>query len=102
MPRETFLYHANMNHRPAGDHLGRSVQEVSLWSTEQRLQANPFLGREQQGAKVAEITPLVAAIAEICNHPGDLTIRLNNSEARVKCAASIGVRKRLAEPWNAI
>jgi hypothetical protein len=57
MPPKTFLDHANMNHRPAGDHLGRSVQEVALWPTEHRLQANPFIGREQRGVKVKQITP---------------------------------------------
>ena len=44
---------------------------------------------------------LVAAIADIRRDPGDLTHRLNNADARVHRAASIEVRKRLAEQWNA-
>jgi malonate decarboxylase gamma subunit len=43
---------------------------------------------------------LVAAIADIRENPGDLTSRLNNAEARVHRAASIEVRRRLAEQWN--
>jgi hypothetical protein len=31
----------------------------------------------------------------------DLTIRLNNAEARSNRAASIEVRKKLAQQWNA-
>jgi malonate decarboxylase gamma subunit len=41
-----------------------------------------------------------AAIADIRKHPGDLTSRLDNAEARVHRAASIEVRRRLAEQWN--
>jgi malonate decarboxylase gamma subunit len=44
---------------------------------------------------------LVAAIADTRAHPGDLTSRLNNPEARVHRAASIEVRRRLAEQWDA-
>jgi len=40
------------------------------------------------------------AIADIRKHPGDLIIRLNNAEAMVTRAASIEVRRRLAEQWN--
>ena len=43
----------------------------------------------------------VQAIAEIRNHPGDLTLRLNNAEARANRAASIEVRRRLAVQWDA-
>lgn len=43
---------------------------------------------------------LAAAIAGVREHPGDLTSRLDNAEARVHRAASIEVRKRLAEQWD--
>ena len=43
---------------------------------------------------------VVAAIADIRKHPGDLTSRLDNAEARTHRAASIEVRRRLAEQWN--
>jgi biotin-independent malonate decarboxylase gamma subunit len=42
---------------------------------------------------------VAAAIADIRKNPGDLTSRLNNPEARVHRAASIEVRRRLAEQW---
>jgi malonate decarboxylase gamma subunit len=44
---------------------------------------------------------LAAAVADVRKHPGDLTGRLNNPEAKVHRAASIEVRRRLAEQWNA-
>ena len=44
---------------------------------------------------------LVAAIADIRKNPGDLTSRLNNPDAKIHRAASIEVRRRLAEQWNA-
>ena len=44
---------------------------------------------------------VAAAIADIRKHPSDLTSRLHNAEARVNRAASIEVRRRLAEQWNA-
>jgi malonate decarboxylase gamma subunit len=44
---------------------------------------------------------VTAAIADIREHPGDLTSRLNNPEARAHRTASIEVRRRLAEQWNA-
>jgi malonate decarboxylase gamma subunit len=43
---------------------------------------------------------VAAAIADIRKHPGDLTRRLDNTEARAHRAASIEVRRRLAEQWN--
>jgi malonate decarboxylase gamma subunit len=43
---------------------------------------------------------LVAAITDIRANPGDLTSRLNNSQAKIHRAASIEVRTRLAEQWN--
>jgi malonate decarboxylase gamma subunit len=43
---------------------------------------------------------VAAAIADIRNHPGDLTSRLDNAEARSHRAASIEVRRRLAEQWD--
>ena len=43
---------------------------------------------------------VAAAIADVRKHPGDLTSRLDNAEARVHRAASIEVRRRLAEQWN--
>jgi malonate decarboxylase gamma subunit len=43
---------------------------------------------------------VVAAIGDIRQHPGDLSSRLNNAQARVHRAASIEVRRRLAEQWN--
>ena len=52
-----------------------------------------------QIAKVRE--RLAAAIADIRENPGDLTSRLNKPEAKVHRAASIEVRRRLAEQWNA-
>ncbi len=44
---------------------------------------------------------VAAAIVDIRQHPGDLTSRLNNPEAKVHRAASIEVRRRLTEQWNA-
>ncbi|MBV8127440.1 MAG: biotin-independent malonate decarboxylase subunit gamma [Planctomycetaceae bacterium] len=44
---------------------------------------------------------LAAAIADIRVDPGDLTSRLNNAEAKIHRAASIEVRRRLAEQWDA-
>ncbi len=53
-------------------------------------------------AQVAKVKKrLVTAIADILKNPGDLTSRLNNPEAKVHRAASIEVRRRLAEQWNA-
>jgi malonate decarboxylase gamma subunit len=43
---------------------------------------------------------VAAAIADIRQHPGDLTSRLSNPEARAHRAASIEVRRRLAEQWD--
>jgi malonate decarboxylase gamma subunit len=44
---------------------------------------------------------LAAAIADIRKYPGDLVSRLNNSDAKAHRAASIEVRRRLAEQWSA-
>jgi malonate decarboxylase gamma subunit len=53
-------------------------------------------------AQVARVKERVAAaIADIRKLPGDLTSRLNNPEAKVHRAASIEVRRRLTEQWNA-
>jgi malonate decarboxylase gamma subunit len=53
-------------------------------------------------AQIAKVKERVAAaIADIRKQPGDLTSRLENPEARVHRAASIEVRRRLAEQWNA-
>jgi malonate decarboxylase gamma subunit len=53
-------------------------------------------------AQVARVKErLAAAIADIRAHPGDLTRRLDNAEARVHRAASIEARRRLAEQWDA-
>jgi malonate decarboxylase gamma subunit len=53
-------------------------------------------------AHVARVKERVAAaIADIRESPGDLTSRLNNPEAKVHRAASIEVRKKLTEQWNA-
>jgi malonate decarboxylase gamma subunit len=53
-------------------------------------------------AQIAEVKERVtAAVADIRKNPGDLTSRLNNPEAKVHRAASIEVRRRLAEQWNA-
>jgi len=52
-----------------------------------------------QIAKVKE--RIAAAITDIRSNPGDLTSRLDNAEAKVTRAASIEVRRRLAEQWNA-
>jgi malonate decarboxylase gamma subunit len=53
-------------------------------------------------AQVARVKERVsAAIADVRKHPGDLTSRLNHPEAKVHRAASIEVRARLAEQWNA-
>jgi malonate decarboxylase gamma subunit len=43
---------------------------------------------------------VTAAIADIRMHPGDLTSRLNNPEASAHRAASIEVRRRMAEQWT--
>lgn len=52
----------------------------------------------EQVGRVSE--RIAAAIADIRVHPGDLTSRLNNTEAQVHRAASIEVRRRLAEQWD--
>jgi biotin-independent malonate decarboxylase gamma subunit len=53
-------------------------------------------------AQVAKVKERVAAaIADIHDNPGDLTSRLTNAEARAHRGASIEVRRRLAEQWNA-
>ena len=53
-------------------------------------------------AQVARVKDrLAAAIADIRKDPGELTSRLNNPEAKVHRAASIEVRRRLTEQWNA-
>jgi malonate decarboxylase gamma subunit len=44
---------------------------------------------------------MAAAIADIRRRPGDLTSRLDNPQARVTRAASIEVRRRMTEQWNA-
>jgi malonate decarboxylase gamma subunit len=52
-------------------------------------------------AQIARVKERVAAaIADIRKNPGDLTSPLNNAEARVHRAASIEVRRRLAEQWD--
>ena len=43
---------------------------------------------------------VTAAINDIRQHPGDLTNRLNNAEAKRTRVASIEVRKKLAEQWT--
>jgi biotin-independent malonate decarboxylase gamma subunit len=54
-------------------------------------------------AQIAKVKERVAAaIIDIRNTPGDLTSRLNNAEAKVNRAASIEVRRRLAEQWNTL
>ncbi len=53
----------------------------------------------EQIARVEE--RVMAAVADIRDHPGDLTSRLDNPEARSARAASIEVRKRMAEQWDA-
>ncbi len=53
-------------------------------------------------AHIARVKERVAAaIADIRKNPGDLTSRLNNPEAKVHRVASIAVRRKLAEQWNA-
>src|ERR1700685_980157 len=52
-----------------------------------------------QVARVKE--RLAAAIADIRKNAGDPTRRVKNPDAKVHRAASIEVRKRLAEQWNA-
>jgi malonate decarboxylase gamma subunit len=53
------------------------------------------------GAQIAKVKERVgAAIADIRQNPGDLTSRLNNAEAKVHRAASLEVRRKLAEQWN--
>jgi malonate decarboxylase gamma subunit len=52
-------------------------------------------------AQIARVKERVAAaIADVHKDPGDLTSRLNNAEAQVHRAASIEVRRRLAEQWK--
>ena len=43
---------------------------------------------------------VAAAIADIRKHPGDLTSRLDHAEALAHRAASLEVRRRMAEQWN--
>jgi malonate decarboxylase gamma subunit len=53
-------------------------------------------------AEIARVKErMAAAIADIRKDPGDLTSRLNNPEARAQRAASIEVRRRLTEQWDA-
>jgi biotin-independent malonate decarboxylase gamma subunit len=53
-------------------------------------------------AQVRQVQERVAAaITDIRNRPGDLTNRLDNPEARINRAASIALRKKLAEEWDA-
>jgi biotin-independent malonate decarboxylase gamma subunit len=53
-------------------------------------------------AQIAKVKERVAAaIADIRKNAGDLTSRLNNPESRVHRAASLEVRRRLSEQWNA-
>jgi hypothetical protein len=53
------------------------------------------------GAQIAQVKERVgAAIADIRQNPGDLTSRLDNAEAKVHRAASLEVRRKLAEQWN--
>jgi malonate decarboxylase alpha subunit len=53
-------------------------------------------------AQIARVKErLAAAVADIRKKPGDLTSRLNTPQAKVHRAASIEVRKRLAEQWDA-
>jgi malonate decarboxylase gamma subunit len=52
-------------------------------------------------AQIAQVKERVAAaIADIRQNPGDLTSRMNNAEAKVHRAASLEVRRKLAEQWN--
>jgi len=52
-------------------------------------------------AQIAQVKErLAASIADIRQNPGDLTSRLNNAEAKVHRAASLEVRRKLAEQWN--
>jgi malonate decarboxylase gamma subunit len=52
--------------------------------------------------QIARVKERVAAtIADIRKNPGDPTSRLNNPEARAHRAASIEVRRKLREQWNA-
>jgi len=52
-------------------------------------------------AQIAQVKERVAAaIADIRQNPGDLTSRLNNAQAKVHRAASLEVRRKLAEQWN--
>jgi biotin-independent malonate decarboxylase gamma subunit len=52
-------------------------------------------------AQIAQVKERVAAtIADIRQNPGDLTSRLNNAEAKVHRAASLEVRRKLAEQWD--
>jgi biotin-independent malonate decarboxylase gamma subunit len=52
-------------------------------------------------AQVARVKERVAAaIADVRKNPGDLTARLDNPAAKAQRAASLEVRRRLAEQWN--
>jgi malonate decarboxylase gamma subunit len=53
----------------------------------------------EQVARVGE--RVMAAVADIRAHPGDLISRLDNPRARITRAASIEVRRRMAEQWDA-
>jgi biotin-independent malonate decarboxylase gamma subunit len=58
-------------------------------------------GDSPTAAQVARVKErLAAAIADVRRHPGDLTSRLNHPDARVHRAASIEVRRRMAEQWE--
>lgn len=53
-------------------------------------------------AQVANVKErLIAAIADVRKAPGDLTSRLDDPEARIHRAASIEVRRTMAEQWDA-
>ena len=59
---------------------------------------DPDAPTHEQIARVGE--HIVAAIADVRRDPGDLTSRLENPQARRTRAATLEVRRRMAEQWK--
>lgn len=59
---------------------------------------DPDAPSQEQIAHVAE--HIIEAITDVRRDPGDLTTRLENPQARATRAASLEVRRRMAEQWN--
>ena len=89
------------------DELGKSIIPMSYDIRQYAklgLLHELITGIDADAPSVAQIKQVkervTATIADIRQHPGDLTNRLSNAEAKTTRGASIEVRKKLAEQWN--